>query len=405
MVGGPPIIHGTTAGFSDEDSFWMSRALAEAARGLGHVEPNPMVGAVIVRDGRLISVGHHRKFGGPHAEVEALSRAGVDARGSTLYVTLEPCCHFGKTPPCADAVVGAGVIRVVAAMRDPFPRVAGGGFARLRSAGIQVEIGLLSPETIRLNGPFFKRVLTGLPYVTAKWAMTLDGKIATADGDSRWISGPASRLRVHELRGRVDAIVIGIGTALADDPELTARPPGPRTPARVVLDSQALLPPTGRLARSAREIPVIVGVTDRAPSDRRSSLIDAGCEVIEFGGMGSVPILALLKTLGDRGMTNLLVEGGGRVIGSFFDAGQIDELDAYLAPILEGGEHGRGPMLGRGSALMSEARRLVDCRYEILDGDVRIRGTLSAPWRNSAELDPTQGPTISSIKATNAVDR
>jgi diaminohydroxyphosphoribosylaminopyrimidine deaminase/5-amino-6-(5-phosphoribosylamino)uracil reductase len=371
----------------------MHRALAEAGLGLGHVEPNPMVGAVVVREGRLIAVGHHGKFGGPHAEVEALARAGDGARGATLYVTLEPCCHHGKTPPCADAVVAAKVTRVVAAMRDPFPKVAGGGFAKLRAAGIRVDVGILEDRAVRLNGPFLKRVLTGIPYITAKWAMTLDGKIATAGGDSRWISGAASRMRVHELRGRMDAIIVGIGTALADDPSLTARPPGPRTATRVVLDSEARLPPTGRLARSARETPVIVGVTGRAPVDRKAALHDAGCEVIEFEfeGVGGVPVLPLLSELGRRGMTNALVEGGGKVIGAFLDAGQIDEVDAYLAPILEGGDHGRGPILGRGCGLMAEAPRLRDCRFELLEGDVRIRGILPSAWRASRDLDPTQG--------------
>ncbi len=213
-----------------DDAFWMRRALAEAGRGQGKVEPNPMVGAVLVRDGQLLGVGHHNRFGGPHAEVVALeaTRAGgrspVDA---TLYVTLEPCCHHGKTPPCTEALLDAGIRRVVAAMSDPFPRVAGGGLAQLRAAGIEVESGLLEAESRRLNAPYLKRLATGRPYVTAKWAMTLDGKTAVASGDSRWISSPRSRALVHELRGRMDAILVGIGTALADDPMLTARTSGP----------------------------------------------------------------------------------------------------------------------------------------------------------------------------------
>ncbi len=243
----------------DRDSYWMRRALAEATRGLGRVEPNPMVGAVVVRDGQLVGVGHHARFGGPHAEIEALVQAGNLARGATLYLTLEPCCHFGKTPPCTDAVLDAGVARVVAAMRDPFPRVAGGGLARLRAAGLVVEVGLGANAARRLNAPYLKRLATGLPYVTAKWAMTLDGKTATASGDSRWISGPRSRALVHELRGRMDAILVGIGTALADDPELTARPSGPRQPARVVLDGACRLPATSRLAQTGTRGPRLGG--------------------------------------------------------------------------------------------------------------------------------------------------
>ncbi len=250
---------------AETDRMWMSRALAEAERGRGAVEPNPMVGAVVVRDAKAVGVGHHERFGGPHAEVIALARAGGLARGATLYVTLEPCCHHGKTPPCTDAILKAKVARVVAAMRDPFPKVDGGGASRLRSAGVEVEVGLMAEESRRLNGPYLKRLATGLPYVTAKWAMTLDGKTAAASGDSRWISGPRSRALVHEVRGRMDAILIGIGTALADDPSLTARPPGPRTPARVILDGSARLPLDSQLATTAREVPVLVAVTTRAP--------------------------------------------------------------------------------------------------------------------------------------------
>jgi len=285
----------------NRDLLWMRRALAEAERGRGAVEPNPMVGAVVVRDGRLVGFGHHARFGGPHAEVEALARAGDEARGATLYVTLEPCCHFGKTPPCTQAVLDAGIVRVVAAMRDPFPKVAGGGLAQLRQAGVAVEVGVESDAARRLNAPYLKRLATGRPYVVAKWAMTLDGKTAAASGDSRWISGPRSRALVHELRGRMDAVVVGIGTALADDPQLTARPPGPRVACRVVLDGSARLSPTSRLATTAREVPVLVAVTDRAPGDRRDALAALGCEVLAFPGAGPVPILALLDELGRRG--------------------------------------------------------------------------------------------------------
>src|SRR5207253_7885382 len=215
------------------------RALELAERGRGYVEPNPLVGAVVVHDGRIIGEGWHQRYGEAHAEVNALTAAGDAARGATLYVTLEPCCHHGKTPPCTDAVLRAGVQRVVAAMLDPFPQVSGKGADLLRAAGVTVDVGLCEAEARRLNAPYLKLLATGLPYVTAKWAMTLDGKIATRTGDSKWISNEASRRRVHELRGRMDAIIVGIGTALADDPLLTARPTGPRTPARIVLDSRA----------------------------------------------------------------------------------------------------------------------------------------------------------------------
>jgi diaminohydroxyphosphoribosylaminopyrimidine deaminase/5-amino-6-(5-phosphoribosylamino)uracil reductase len=338
----------------------------------------------------VVGVGHHERFGGPHAEVVALARAGEQARGSTLFVTLEPCCHHGKTPPCTDAILRAGVTRVVAAMRDPFPKVDGGGALRLRSAGVEVEFGPMADEARRLNGPYLKRLATGLPYVTAKWAMTLDGRTATRTGDSRWISGPRSRSLVHETRGRMDAIAAGIGTVLADDPELTARPPGPRAAARLVLDGAARLPIDGRLARTAREVPVWVAVTDRAPVDRRLALEAVGCEMLTFPGEGAVPILGLLEELGRRGLTNLMVEGGGAVLGSFLDAGQVDEVDVFLAPIIEGGSHSYSPARGLGFATMAEALWLDRPEVQVIDGDVRVRGTLARAWRSAFALDDPQ---------------
>jgi diaminohydroxyphosphoribosylaminopyrimidine deaminase/5-amino-6-(5-phosphoribosylamino)uracil reductase len=364
-----------------DDLFWMHRALAEAGRGRGGVEPNPMVGAVVVRDGRAVGVGHHERFGGPHAEVVALGEAGDAARGATLYVTLEPCCHFGKTPPCTEAILAAGPRRVVAAMTDPFPKVAGGGLERLRAAGVEVAVGVLEVEARRLNAPYLKRLSTGLPYVTAKWAMTLDGKTAVASGDSRWISGPRSRALVHELRGRMDAILVGIGTALADDPQLSARPPGPRRAARVVLDSTARLPLDGRLARSAREIPVWLAVNDAAPADRREALAALGCDILAFPGPGPVPILPLLAELGRRGVTNLLVEGGGRVLGAFLDAGQVDAVDVYVAPIVAGGGDDFTPARGLGWGRMADAPRLDRHEVSVIDGDLRIQGTFADPGR------------------------
>ncbi len=381
---------------SAADSTWMVRALAEAELGRGAVEPNPMVGALVVRAGRPVGIGHHRRFGGPHAEVEALADAGPLASGATLYVTLEPCCHQGKTPPCTDAVLGSGVARVVAAMRDPFPKVDGGGARILRQAGLEVVIGVEAEAARRLNAPYLKRLATGLPYVLAKWAMTLDGKTATRSGDSRWISSERSRALVHEVRGRMDAIVAGVGTVLADDPRLTARPPGPRVPARVVLDSAARLPLGSRLAATAREVPVWVACTDRAPADRLGVLAGLGCEVIRFPGTGPVPIPDLLEELGRRGVTNLLLEGGGTVLGSFLDAGQVDAVDAYIAPILAGGSTSHAPALGLGVGSMAEALRLDRPEISAIDGDVRVRGEVPRPWRTAfGSLDEPQGSPLS----------
>ncbi|MGZ3379143.1 MAG: bifunctional diaminohydroxyphosphoribosylaminopyrimidine deaminase/5-amino-6-(5-phosphoribosylamino)uracil reductase RibD, partial [Isosphaeraceae bacterium] len=349
---------------STSDLAWMNLALAEAERGRGAVEPNPMVGAVLVREGRVVGLGHHARFGGPHAEVMALQNAAeAEARGATLYVTLEPCCHHGKTPPCTDAILQAGIAKVVAAIRDPFPRVDGGGLAILRSAGVAVDLGLQAGTAAELNAPYLKRVATGLPYITAKWAMTLDGKTAVASGDSQWISAPGSRSLVHQLRGRMDAILVGIGTVLADDPQLTARPAGLRTAARIVLDSKALLPLNSRLVQTAHEVPVLVAVSRQAPADRRHALEARGCEVVVFPGETRVPIMALLAELGQRAMTNLLVEGGGKVLGSFLEAGQVDEVEAYIAPILEGGDHPRTPARGQGLLRMGDAARLQNVAY------------------------------------------
>lgn len=362
------------------DLIAMRRALAEAARGLGFVEPNPMVGAVIVRDGKIVAAGHHARFGGPHAEIVALEAAGEAARGATLVVTLEPCCHFGKTPPCADAVIAAGISRVVAAMRDPFPRVSGGGFDRLRAAGIAVEVGLLQDEARELNASFLKRVATGLPFVLAKWAMTLDGKTATSSGDSRWISGERSRAIVHETRGRMDGILIGIGTALADDPALTARPAGPRVPARIILDPAARLPLDGKLVRTARQTPVLVAVTGRASMESTNALAHAGCEILRFDGEGRVPIDPLLRELGSRGMANLLVEGGGRVLGAFLDAGEVDAVDVFIAPKFAGGSPNFVPAWGVGVKEMAQAWRLIRTDVSVIDGDVRVQGLIASPW-------------------------
>jgi diaminohydroxyphosphoribosylaminopyrimidine deaminase/5-amino-6-(5-phosphoribosylamino)uracil reductase len=280
---------------------------------------------------------------------------------------------------------------VIVGLRDPFPLVDGGGLARLREAGVEVLSSVAEAEVRRLNAPYMKRLATGRPYVVAKWAMTLDGRIATASGDSRWISNPASRSRVHELRGRVDAIVVGIGTALIDDPELTARPAGPRVATRVVLDAHARLALSSRLARTARETPVLVAVTPSAPSDRVAALEAAGCEITCLDGTDRIPVGQLLETLARRGATNVLVEGGGRTLGAFLDAGEIDEVWAFIAPLLEGGDQSHAPLRGRGCPRMAEAARLADVRVRTLDGDVWIEGILPQPWR-SAPGGPTLPP-------------
>jgi diaminohydroxyphosphoribosylaminopyrimidine deaminase/5-amino-6-(5-phosphoribosylamino)uracil reductase len=272
-------------------------------------------------------------------------------------------------------------------MPDPYPQVNGGGLAILRSAGLTVDLGCEAAAARMLNAPYLKRLATGLPFVTAKWAMTLDGKTAVARGDSRWISSESSRRIVHELRGRMDAIAVGIGTVEADDPHLTVRPPGPRCPVRIVLDSGARLPVSSNLAGTAREVPVLLAVTERAASSRRENLVQRGCEVVAFPGSGRVPIPDLLQELGRRGMSNLLVEGGGQVLGSFLDAGAVDAAEVFIAPVLEGGDHPRTAVRGQGRLMMSQALRLRDVQISALDEDVYIRGWLNQPWRIHAGFD------------------
>jgi diaminohydroxyphosphoribosylaminopyrimidine deaminase/5-amino-6-(5-phosphoribosylamino)uracil reductase len=362
---------------TEQDRDWMRRALELAERGRGHVEPNPLVGAVLVRDGRQVGAGWHQRYGGPHAEVHALADAGADARGATLYVTLEPCCHHGKTPPCTDALLQAGIARVFAALPDPFPEVSGRGAEQLRAAGVPVVFGLCEEEARRQNAPYLKLLATGRPYVHAKWAMTLDGKIATAGGDSKWISSEASRRRAHLLRGRMDAILVGSGTVRADDPLLTARPPGPRTPLRIVLDRDGALPRDSRLARTAREVPVLVVAADPPPEDRSRELRELGVELLALPEADRArAVLLLLDELGLRCLTNVLVEGGSAVLGSFLDAGAIDEVHVFVAPRLAGGAEGLAPIGGRGVERIADALSLTGWEIEQIEGDLYIHG-----WR------------------------
>jgi diaminohydroxyphosphoribosylaminopyrimidine deaminase / 5-amino-6-(5-phosphoribosylamino)uracil reductase len=366
----------------------MARALELAALGIGAVEPNPPVGAVLVDDQRnLIAEGCHRRFGGPHAEIEAIAEAGGRARGATLFVSLEPCCHQGKTGPCTEAIVRAGIRKVVVAMRDPFPEVDGKGIERLRSLGIEVEVGLLAEEATRLAAPFLKLVTTARPWVHAKWAMSLDGKIATHSGDSRWISNEMSRAVVHRLRGRMDAIVVGAGTALRDDPLLTARPSGPRVATRIVVDSQAGLPVTSQLVQTAREVPLLVAATSKAPSDNIRRLEEHGAEVViirpETAGVRSqrtgkgVDVDGLLAELGRRQFTNVLVEGGSRLFGSLFDGGHVDEVHVFVAAKIIGGTEGPSAVGGLGLAQMDVVSSLESVAVERIGDDVYISGRRS----------------------------
>jgi len=358
----------------------MRHALALAARGRGAVEPNPLVGAVVLdATGTVVGVGWHRHFGGPHAEVYALADAGERARGGTLVVTLEPCCHHGKTPPCTDAVLAAGVTRVVAAMADPFPRVAGGGLARLREAGVVADVGVCEAEARRQNAAYLKLLATGRPWVHLKWAASLDGKTATRTGDSQWISGPESRRRVHELRGVVDAVVVGRGTVEADDPLLTARPPGPRAATRVVLTASGRLPERCKLRDTAREVPVLV-FTAAGNEGRLAGWAADGAEVLALpAGDGALSVDDVLVELGRRRMTHVLVEGGAAVHGAFLDAGAADELHVFVAPVLIGGAAAPGSAGGRGVAKLAEALRLGELTAEACGTDVYLHAVRALP--------------------------
>ena len=323
----------------------MRAALALARRSLGRTWPNPTVGCVMVRDGRVIARGRTRDGGRPHAEADAIAHAadaGESLKGATAYVTLEPCSHHGRTPPCADALANAGVARVVSAIEDPDPRVRGQGHARLKAAGIEVAVGDCAAEAAEINAGFFLRVREGRPLFHLKIASSLDGRIATASGESQWITGEAARNDGHRLRAIHDAILIGAATATADDPDLGCRLPGlaAHSPVRIVLDSQARLSPSSKLAATARRRPVWLVCTDVAPVEQREVLAKLGVEIVEVkgGADGRIDISAAAQALGGRGLTRVLVEGGGRVAASFLRAGLVDGVSAYRAGLVLGGD-------------------------------------------------------------------
>ncbi len=364
------------------DERHMARALALAARGDWRVAPNPRVGAVLSRGDEVLAEGFHAACGGPHAEAEALAALaarGLDARGATLTVTLEPCGPFpGKrTPPCVEALLAAGVARVVIARADPHPPVAGRSLERLRGAGVEVVTGVLEAEARRLTSAFAKWALHGTPHVTAKWAMSLDGRIAARTGDSRWITGPAARRDAHRLRGEVDAVAVGIGTALADDPELTRRDAPGGDPLRVVVDSSARLPLGSKLVASARDRPLLVAVAASAPAERVLALEAAGAAVERLGssvGAERVDPRALLAALARRGARTLLVEGGRQLLAAFFEAGCVDRVVAYVAPKVIGGDGAPGPVRGLGVDLVARARAVEGLTATTVGEDVALEG-------------------------------
>ncbi len=367
-------------------------ALDLAARGEGQTAPNPMVGAVLVCGGRVVGKGYHTRAGAPHAEAVALAQAGARARGAALYVNLEPCCHFGRTPPCVDALVGAGVREVVASMRDPDPRVRGKGFAELRAAGVRVRVGPLALEARRLNRSFLRRVVAGRPFVTLKAGMSLDGRIATRTGESRWITSPPARAAARQLRREHEAVLVGVNTVLRDDPRLTAgaarragngsRPRGAEGsggPARVVLDARLRTPPGARLLAEGAGQAIIVTLAG-APAGRRRRLEAAGALVLEVPGRdGRISLPRALRELGRRGISSVLVEGGSEVLGSVLDGRIGDRLVLFVAGRVLGGRRALPVFGGRGAARLRDAPRLREVSVHSVGRDLRIDGRLVFP--------------------------
>ncbi len=370
---------------TDTDRAHLGRAIELARRGADAVKPNPLVGAIVARDGEILGEGWHERYGGPHAEVNAIEASGpVDLIGATLYVSLEPCCHVGNTPPCTDAILRSGITRVVVASDDPTEKASGRGLGILRDEGVDVLLadGELAATARLLNQPFRKHARVGRPWVLFKSAMTLDGKVATRAGDSQWISGEESRLLAHTWRASVDAVVVGIGTALADDPQLTARPDGilaelPSQPRRVVFDSLARLPISSQLLSAADRVPLTVCVSRAAARSDTDALEAAGAQVLVATGENEpARVRSALDQLGASGIASVLLEGGPHLAGAFLDAGEIDEIRLFLAPILLGGRTARDPLEGEGVERISEALRALSFDCDRIGDDLLISARL-----------------------------
>ncbi len=352
----------------------MRRALRLAEKAAGRTSPNPMVGAVLVRGGRVVGTGYHRRAGDDHAEIAALRLAGRNARGATLYLNLEPCSHYGRTPPCVDALIAAKIKRVVAGMADPNPLVSGRGFRRLRQARIQVRSGVLEAECRKFNEAFVKYITRRLPFVLLKMAASLDGKIATATGSSRWVTGAAARRRVHELRNRVDAVLVGVGTVADDDPQLTCRIPGGRNPARIVLDPRLRMPITARVLKEPGRTIIIASTS--APERKAARLESLGAEVWRFPSRGGeIPLAALLKKLAEREIVSVMLEGGGVTAGRALAAKVVDKIAFFYAPKIVGGD-GIPAVSPLGIKDMSRAKLVKNVEVETIGGDILLTGYL-----------------------------
>lgn len=356
------------------DEYWMKQALRLAEKGRGHTSPNPMVGAVLIKGDKVVGKGYHRRAGEAHAEAIALREAGQEAKGATLYINLEPCSHFGRTPPCAPALIEAGVVRVVVGTEDPNPLIKGKGLEMLRNAGIEVTVGVCGDVSRRLNEAFFKYIQTKEPFVILKIAATLDGKIATKHGESKWITGEPSRRFVHQLRSRVDGLLVGIGTILKDDPLLTARIRGGRTPFRVILDSCLRMPEKAKVIEEGPEKTILV-TTELALKEKIDFFAKKGVNVLVLDSLGrKVNLKSLLKTLGEMEMTSLMVEGGSAINGSFLAQGLVDKIYLFLSPKFLGGGGALGIFGGEGVERLSDAVSLDRMNIKRIGEDLLIEG-------------------------------
>lgn len=361
------------------DPQFMRRALALAERGRGRTSPNPMVGAVVVQSNEVVGEGFHQKAGTPHAEIHALRQAGERAQDATLYVSLEPCCHFGRTPPCTEAVIKTGIRQVVVAMVDPNPQVAGKGISALRQAGLETQVGLLEREAKKQNASFIKYISTGLPLVILKAATSLDGKIATSTGESKWITGPQSRTRVHQIRDAADAVLVGVGTVLADDPLLTTRLPNSvgQDPVRIVVDSQGRTPPTAKIFNSDSQAGVIIATTDQISASQRQVYRELGAQVLVVNSVANrVNLTQLIVQLGQREITSVLIEGGGEIHASAIRSGIVDRVMFFLAPILVGGVDAPGAIQGMGVQQLSQAVKLGEMKVKKIGADLLIEASV-----------------------------
>ncbi len=367
--------------FSREDERWMDLAIQRGS--LGSPSPNPHVGALVVREGQLVGAGHHQRAGDDHAEVAALKEAGSAANGATLYCSLAPCNHTGRTPPCTDANLNPKIARVVVGALDPNPPEEGGGVEKLRGAGVKVDVGCREAECARLIGPWVKYVTTGMPYLALKLALSLDGRIASRTGSSKWVTGPEARARVHLLRSRHDAVMIGIGTALADDPLLTVREAPGDNPLRVVLDTRLRIPLSAQLIQTARDVPTWIVCTTDAPSSSEAALLERGVEVLRApaSAEGRIDALAGLKMLGERGIVSVMVEGGAELAGSVLAGALVDELHCFVAPILLGPRGRPGAVDWAGPATPGDAPSIEDPQWEVCGTDAHVWGPLRYPSR------------------------